>query len=55
MKAAAVRIAIAHRDPGVDNWMDMSGHRRLPLSLRWRGESALPEVATKVVPLSQLA
>jgi hypothetical protein len=32
-----VTIVIAHEDPGVGNWMDMAGHRRLLLSLRWRG------------------
>lgn len=46
-----VRIVVAHRDPGHANWMDMSGHPRLLLSLRWRGESPLPDVATKVVTL----
>ena len=44
-----VRVVIAHRDPGHPNWMDMSGHQRLLLSLRWRGESPLPAVTTRVV------
>ena len=46
-----VRIVVAHSDPGQANWMDMSGHPRLLLSLRWRGESPLPKVTTRVVPL----
>ena len=51
----SVRIVVSHRDPGVDNWMDMAGHARLVLSLRWRGESPLPGVVSRVVPLARLA
>lgn len=51
----SVRIVVAHADPGVANWMDMSGHERLLLSLRWRGASALPRADTRLVPLAQLA
>ena len=50
-----VEIVISHVDPGHPNWMDMAGHPRLLLSLRWRGESPLPEVTTRVVPLSSLS
>ena len=46
-----VRIIVAHSDPGQANWMDMSGHSRLLLSLRWRGKSPLPIVTTRVAPL----
>ena len=46
-----VRIIVAHSDPGQPNWMDMSGHSRLLLSLRWRGKSPLPIVTTRVAPL----
>jgi len=49
-----VRLVVAHRDPGHPNWMDMSGHARLVLSLRWRGASALPAVTTRVVPIASL-
>lgn len=49
-----VRLVIAHGDPGHPNWMDMSGHQRLLLSLRWRGESALPRVEKRVVPLESI-
>lgn len=51
----SVQIVISHRDPGVANWMDMAGHRRLLLSLRWRGETALPDVKARVAPLSEFA
>ncbi|MBJ18317.1 MAG: DUF1214 domain-containing protein [bacterium] len=50
-----IRIVIAHADPGLPNWMDMSGHPRLLLSLRWRGETALPEISTRTVGASGLA
>ncbi|MEZ4216321.1 MAG: DUF1214 domain-containing protein [Myxococcota bacterium] len=58
-----VRIVVAHRVPAIDalppalraNWMDMAGHRRLLLSLRWRSRTGLPEVTTRVVPVETLA
>jgi hypothetical protein len=53
--AGGVKIVVAHGDPGVPNWMDMAGHERMLLSLRWRGESALPAVATRVVKRDELA
>ncbi len=46
-----VQIVVAHSDPGQPNWMDMSGHPRLLLSLRWRGDSPLPKVTTRVVAI----
>ena len=53
-KDGAIRIVISHRNPGVSNWMDMAGHRRLLLSLRWRGSEPLPEVTTRVVKLNDV-
>jgi len=49
-----IRIVVAHENPGVTNWMDMSGHPRLLLSLRWRGESRLPDVSTRTTSLAAL-
>jgi len=49
-----VQIVVAHRNPGHPNWMDMSGHPRLLMSMRWRGEAALPKVATRVLPLADI-
>ena len=49
-----VRIAISHRPTNAvpsQNWMSMAGHRSLLLSLRWRGESALPLATPRLVPL----
>lgn len=50
-----VRLVVAHADPDHPNWMDMSGHERLLLSLRWRGESPLPRLKTRVVPLNSVS
>lgn len=30
-----VRIVLAHRDPGLDNWLDTAGHRKGTLCFRW--------------------
>ena len=49
-----IRIVVAHENPGVPNWMDMAGRQRLLLSLRWRGESALPHVTTRVLGVREL-
>jgi len=49
-----IRIVIAHENPGVSNWMDMAGHPRLLLSLRWRGAEPLPQVSTKTTTLKEL-
>ena len=54
-KEGRIRIVVAHRDPGVANWMDMAGHRKLLLALRWRGEEPLPGVMTTLVPIASLA
>jgi hypothetical protein len=31
----AIRLVIAHRDPGVQNWLDATGHREVFMSPRW--------------------
>jgi hypothetical protein len=49
-----IRIVIAHENPGASNWMDMAGHPRLLLSLRWRGDQALPKVSTQTTTLAAL-
>lgn len=52
--SGGVKIIVAHHDPGHPNWMDMSSHPRLLLSLRWRGEAPLPKVTTRVVPITSV-
>jgi hypothetical protein len=52
-----VRFVIAHRDPGVPNWLDPMGNDRGFMTLRWldaRGASVPIPVVTRVA-LSQLA
>ena len=49
-----VRIVVAHRDPGVPNWLDTAGHRRGGLALRWVGAEEIPEPRTRVVALAEL-
>ena len=49
-----VRIVVAHRDPGVPNWLYTCGHQRGGLALRWVGAAEIPEPRTQVVPLSSL-
>jgi hypothetical protein len=46
----AVRVVVAHRDPGVANWLDTAGHRRGTIGVRWVG----PNV-TDVVPNARVA
>ncbi len=50
----SVRLVIAHRDPGVPNWMDTSGHRHGAMGLRWNQAKADVEPTVRVVPLSEL-
>jgi hypothetical protein len=51
----SVRLVIAHRDPGVDNWLDTAGHARGTMCLRWVGAESNPAPATHVVKASELA
>jgi hypothetical protein len=51
----SVQIVIAHRDPGVGNWMDTAGHRRGTMCLRWIRADTHPEPTTRVVKVRDLA
>jgi hypothetical protein len=51
----SVRVVVAHRDPGVPNWLDTAGHRRGTVGVRWVGpavDDVLP--STRVVPFVSL-
>jgi len=50
----AFRGVIAHRDPGVPNWLDTAGHARGTLAVRFLLAETAPEVVTRVVPLSEV-
>jgi hypothetical protein len=45
---------VAHRDPGVDNWLDTAGHARGTMCLRWIGADEHPEPTTRVAKLADL-
>lgn len=51
----SVRIVVAHRDPGVPNWLDTAGHRRGGLALRYVRATEIPAARTRVVPVDSLA
>jgi hypothetical protein len=40
----SVRILIAHRDPGLGNWIDTAHHRSGTMSLRWLRSTEFPPV-----------
>lgn len=51
----SVRFVIAHRDPGVANWLDTAGHRRGTVGVRWVGPDVVDVLpSTTVVPLASL-
>ncbi|MGE4649881.1 MAG: hypothetical protein AAEJ53_03250, partial [Myxococcota bacterium] len=52
-----VRYVIAHEDPGVNNWIDTTGHPEGMLSQRWAYHEVpdeMPRVETRVVPVSEV-
>ena len=51
----SVRVVVAHRDPGVANWISTAGHRRGTMCWRWIAADEHPELRTRVVPCSSLA
>jgi hypothetical protein len=51
----SVRIVVAHRDPGVPNWIDTVGHRSGTMCLRWVRAESWPVPRTRVVPVASLA
>ena len=52
----SVRFVIAHRDPGVPNWLDTAGHRRGTVGVRWVGPDVVDVMpSTRVVPVASLA
>ena len=48
------RAVIAHRDPGVPNWLDTAGHERGTLIARFVMAEASPEPYHTVVPFAEL-
>jgi len=49
-----VQVVVAHRDPGVDNWISTAGHDRGTMCWRWVRADDHPQPQTRVVPLSEV-
>jgi hypothetical protein len=49
------RVAIAHDDPGIQNWLDTSGHRNGLVAYRWVRSDDAPAPAAKVVKLADVS
>jgi hypothetical protein len=50
-----VRLVVAHRDPGVPNWIDTAGHARGTMGLRWVKADAHPTPECRVVKHADVA
>ncbi len=51
----SVRIVVAQRDPGVDNWLETAGHEFGTMCFRWvRPVGEPPEPQTRVVKIDQV-
>lgn len=48
------RAVIAHRDPGVANWLDTAGHNRGLLSVRYFRAESIPVPSIQTVKLAEL-
>jgi hypothetical protein len=51
----SVRVVVAHRDPGVPNWIDTVGHGQGTMCWRWIRATDHPQPRARVVPLAVLA
>ncbi|NKF20865.1 DUF1214 domain-containing protein [Solimonas marina] len=47
-------MVLAHRDPGVPNWLETAGHTRGTLCMRWVGAREHVDPTTRCVKLDQL-
>jgi len=51
----SIRIVVAHRDPGVPNWLETAGHRFGTMCFRWvRPEGEPPTPQCRVVPVDEV-
>ena len=48
------RAVVAHRDPGVVNWLDTCGHGRGPMLFRWVVADHAPDPICTVVPFDEV-
>jgi hypothetical protein len=50
----SVRIVVAHRDPGLPNWIETVGHECGTMCFRWVGASEHPQPRARVVKFDEL-
>ncbi|HET8705237.1 MAG TPA: hypothetical protein VFM46_02950, partial [Pseudomonadales bacterium] len=51
----SVRIIVAHRDPGLPNWINTVGHASGTMCFRWIKAKTHPQPQTRVVKFVELA
>ena len=51
----SVRIVVAHRDPGVPNWIDTCAHGEGTMCFRWVDATAPVEPACRVARFEEIA
>jgi hypothetical protein len=49
------RCVIAHRDPGVQNWLDTTGNREGMIQYRWIWTRTNPQPGVRTVPFAEIA
>jgi hypothetical protein len=49
-----LQVVVAHRDPGVPNWLDTEGHRDRMITYRWIKPVTQPVATSRVVPFADL-
>ncbi len=49
------RCVIAHRDPGVQNWLDTTGNREGMIQYRWIWTRTNPQPSVRAVPFAEIA
>lgn len=50
----SVRLVVAHRDPGVANWLETAGHTLGTMCFRWIRAADHVQPRTRVVPIDEL-
>jgi hypothetical protein len=50
----SIQLVIAHRDPGVPNWIETAGHDNGTMLMRWVLADHHPEPICRVVPVDSL-
>lgn len=50
----SVRIVVAHRDPGVPNWIETAGHAHGTMGLRWIKAASHPTPDCRVAPHEEI-